>query len=498
MASLGYFVQALQYFGDIQVWIFMLSGLIVGFIFGLIPGISGMLALALILPFAFQMNPTLALTFMIAVLAVQFKGGLISAILINIPGTAGNSATLADGFPMTQKGEGGRALGAALTGSLTGSLLSVFMALILIPFILPLIMTLYSAEMFFIILMGLVCVGGLGTGSMIKGLISAGLGLLIAAVGYQPATAEARFTFGSLYLYDGVPIIPIVLGLFAIPEMVAAATEGGSIAKGGLNVKMGADVLRGMKDVLVHKMLVLRATVIGFIIGILPALGASAAAFISYAQAKQTSKHPEEFGKGAVEGVIAPETANAAKEAGDLLTTLALGIPGSDPYALILGAFIIWGIVPGPEMLTKHADLSLWLMITIIVSNIITISFALPLASFFAKIALVPSAVLVPLVLVLSFLGAYASKGMIEDVFILLACSVIGVAMKIFNYNRPALLLGYVLGALFEGYFFTALKISGPLFFLRPISLVLMAIIITMIVWEPIKSLIRHRKEAKA
>lgn len=489
------FVKALQNFANLELLLFMFGGIFIGLIFGLIPGISGMVALALILPFVFVMTPEQALILMTAVLAVQFMGGSISAILLNIPGVAASSAaTLMDGFPMTQKGEAGRALGAALTSSAAGSVITVFAALAIIPLLLPMVMALRSADMVFIILLGVSCIGVLGTGSMVKGLISGGIGLLIAFIGYQQTTAVARFTFDSLYLYDGVALIPLALGLFALPEMIALAAEGGSLVKTKVEIRGAEDVRRGMRDVLSHKMLVLRSSIIGFIVGIIPGVGASTAAFISYAQAKLTSKTPEEFGHGCVEGVIAPESANDAKEAGSLITTLALGIPGSSPWALILGAFIMLGLEPGPEMLRKHLDLSLTLLFVILIASVVGAALTLPIARHLARITLVPGRLLVPVVLILVAVGSFAYLQLINDLFVLVIFSGVGLVMRKYNYNRPALFIGYILGMLFEKYLFISLKLAGPLFFVRPISLGLIITMFAIIFYGPVRDAIRRRK----
>jgi len=484
-------------FGSAELWLFMSAGIVIGLIFGVIPGVAGMLACALLLPFVFTMTAQQALVIMTAILAVQYNGGSITTILLNIPGTTGNAATLIDGFPMTIKGEGGRAVGAALTSSAAGSLLSGMMCLVMIPLVLPIIMALRMSDMVFIVLLGLTFIAALGTGSMIKGLISGGVGLLISLIGCQPSTGVARFTFGSMYLYDGVPMVPLALGLFAVPEMIALAARGGSLAKTRAVIKGMQNVWQGARDVLRHWRLVVRSSIIGFIVGIVPGVGPSVAAFISYGQAKQTSKHPEQFGKGCVEGVIAPESANNSEEAGALLTTVALGIPGNASWAVVLGAFIMLGIVPGPEMMTKHLDLSITLALIVPVAGVLATAVTLPLATQFSKIAFVPGRMLVPLVLVITLVGAFAFEERIIDVDVVLLVAVVGLVMRIFDFNRPAAFLGYILGSTFERYLFMAYKLGGPLFFLKPISLAIIFIIVFAFAYGPIKELLQRRRGVK-
>jgi TctA family transporter len=314
---------------------------------------------------------------------------------------------------------------------------------------------------------------------------------MISFIGFQPTTGAERFIFDNLYLYDGIPLIPLMLGLFAIPEMVALAVRGGRIAQNQVPIKGTADVWRGVMDVFRHKSLVLRSQLIGFLAGALPGVGASPATFMAYGHAKQTSRNPETFGKGNVEGIIAAESANNACESGALLTTLALGIPGSPVMALLLGTITMQGLIPGPDMLTKHLDLSITLIWVIAVSGVLGIAICLPLAPRLSRVAFIPGSLLAPIVLVLALTGAFSYHARFEDVAVTVIFGVIGMIMRRFDYNRPALLLGFSLGPIFEKFFFIALKADGPYFFMRPISLTLIAIIIAVIVIGPLKALIK-------
>ena len=488
---------ALGNFANLQMWLVIAAGTLIGLIFGLVPGISGLLAITLMLPFLYFMTPMVALPLMMTIMAIQFQGGAISAILLNLPGTPGSSATLIDGFPMTQRGEGGRALGAAQAASALANILTALVALAVIPLILPMIVALRSADMVFIILLGLTFIGVLASDSMIKGLLSGGVGLMISFVGFQPTTGAERFIFDNLYLYDGIPLIPLMLGLFAIPEMVALAAKGGHIAQSRVPIKGMADVWRGVMDVFRHKSLVLRSQLIGFLVGALPGTGASPATFMAYGHAKQTSKNPETFGKGNVEGVIAPESANNACESGALLTTLALGIPGSPIMALLLGVMTMQGLIPGPEMLTKNLDLSITLIWVIAVSGVLGIAICLPLAPRLSRVAFIPGSLLAPIVLVFALTGAFSYHARFEDVLVTVLFGVIGLIMRRLDYNRPALLLGFILGPIFEKFFFIALKADGPYFFMRPISLALIVIIIAVIAIGPLKALVKGVKSRR-
>jgi TctA family transporter len=480
--------QALQAFGDPQFVLFVALGVVMGLLFGIVPGLSGTVAVAVLLPFMFKLQPEQGLPLLMAVMSVQFIGGSITAILLNIPGTGPNAATLIDGFPMAQAGHAGRALGAALTSCGVGSLLTVLFSLLAIPALLSIVMAIHSADLVSIILMGLCFIAVLGHGSALKGLISGGVGLLLGLVGFQSITGAERFTFGSLYMYDGVPLIPLAMGLFALPEMLDLARRGGTVAPRGAQVTDFGEILAGARDVLRHWGLCLRSSLIGFVCGLIPGVGAETATFIAYGQAKQLSRTPERFGHGAVEGVIAPESANDAKEGGALLTTLAIGIPGSSVYALVLGGMLMMGLTPGPAMLKEHLPLSLSLFYVIAFASVLGVIICLLLARHLARIVTIPAPILVPVVVVFVFVGTYAARGEFQDLVALLVLAVLGLGMKRYGYSRPALFLGFVLGYYFELYFFMALGVQGPLFFLRPISLTVLLLTLLLFLAGPLRA----------
>ena len=485
--------QALANFAHPWIWVWIVGGVGWGLAFGLIPGVGSLTAMALFLPFVFKLDVLEAMPMMVALSAVGFNGGAITAILIGVPGEPPNVATTFDGYPMTQKGEGARAIGAALTSSLLGGIAAAFLALGMVFAVLPIVMAFTSMEMVFIILIGLAFISVLGKGSRLKGLISGGLGLLISSVGLATVTGEPRYTFGVAFLYDGLHIVSVSLGLFAVPPMVELALKGGSgtIATAKVVSTEMKDVWRGAKDVFRHKLLWLRSTIIGYIFGIIPGVGASAAVFVAYGQAKKTSKDPELYGTGIVEGVIAPESCNNAKESGSWLTTLALGIPGSGTGAMALGGLIVLGLYPGPSMLTENLDVSLTLIIILAIANLLGALICFRLAPYLALVSKTPGRVLIPLALVVIFAGTYAYEGNIEDVAVLLIFSVLGVCMRLFGYNTASLFLGYILGKLFEDYLFVSLQLSGPLFFLRPICLALIFLLVAFFLYGPVIKLIK-------
>jgi len=491
------FFEALQSFLGLEIWLILFIGAFVGIIFGIIPGLGSIVAMAVFLPLVFFMTPDQALPLFIAICATGYTGGSVTAILLNIPGTSPNAATLIDGYPMTQKGEGARALGAALMSSAMGGMLSVFLALGMVPLVLPLIFAITSADMVFIVLIGISFIAVLSKGSMIKGLLAGCIGILISFIGHHVTTGLIRFSFGTIYLIDGLPLIGLTLGLYAIPEMISLAARGGSIAKRENVVLTLRGTWEGAKDVFRHWGLWLRSSVIGYIIGIIPGVGAMTSIFVAYGQAKHISKHPEKFGTGIVEGVIAPESANNGKEGGALLTTLALGIPGSAEMVVLLGAFLMLGIRPGPSMMTQYLPLSFKLIQILFIGSLIGGVVCFFLAPRLARVAMIPARILVPLVIVLVFVGTFSHQEQLMDLVVLLVFGLIGLAMKKYGFNRPALLLGWVLGNLFEKYLFIAYGTGGPLFFVRPISLTLIAVLLGLFLFQPVKKLIQRRSAMK-
>lgn len=490
--------QAIQNFGQIQLWLALFLGIAIALTVGIIPAIGGMMMMAIFLPFCYYIPKEIALPFMLSLVAVSMTGGSITSILLNIPGTEANAATLLDGFPMTQKGQAGRALGASITASGASGIITVLLALIMIPLIMPMIMAITSADMVFVILVGIAFIAVLSKGSMVKGVISGISGLLLSMIGCQAATGLERFTFDSPYLYDGLNLVPVLMGLFALPATLALATQKSIISSATLvPIKGMHEVFEGAKDVFRHWTLWLRGSIIGFIVGAIPGIGPTTAIFIAYAQGKQTSKYPEKWGTGIVEGVIAPESSNNACVSGAALTTLALGIPGSTSMAILLGAFLIVGLTPGPRILIENLDLSLTLLLTIIVSNAIASTICLFLAPRLAKIATIPGRLLFAPVLIITLVGTFAFKGRFEDVLLATSFGIIGLLMQKWGYNRPALLLGLILGFYFEKYLFISLSGEGPLFFMRPISLCLIVLIIALFIYSPIKNLLKPKGKVR-
>jgi len=440
---------------------FLGLGVIIGLVLGVIPGLGGLVGLSLLLPFTFKMDPYTALAFLMGLQAVVVTSDTIPAVLFGVPGTVGSAATILDGYPMARKGEAGRAFGAAFSSSVIGGLYGAVLLALSVPIIRPIILQITSPELLAICIFGLSLVAVLSGSTPLKGLAAACIGLMVATAGDDPQTGTLRWTFDSLYLYDGLPVVPLALGLFAIPEIADMVITRQSIA-GNANAGSRWSQLEGIKDVFRNKFLVLRCATIGAGLGAIPGIGASIIDWIAYGHAVRSTKDSGlTFGKGDVRGVIASESSNNAKEGGALLPTIAFGVPGSASMALILGAFLIHGLEPGPKMLTERLDITYTLVWSVALANILGAGLCFLFANQLAKIALVRIGILAPVVLAVTFIGAYQGSNAWGDIHALLIFGFIGWMMKRLRWPRPPLILGFVLGALVERYMFISVERYG-------------------------------------
>ena len=464
----------------------MLIAVLIGLIVGATPGIGGRLSIALAIPFVFGMEMIPGAVFLLTMHAVNGTSGQISSIMFGVPGDGDDAATTIDGYPMAKKGEAGRALGASITASGLGGIVGAVVFAIMIPILEPVVLAFSPAEFFLLALLGITFIAFLaGGGSIFKGLIVGLYGMILSTIGMDPQTGTTRFAGDFLFLWDGLSLVTAVLALFAVPEMIALGVKGGSIAAVSMDAAKFSyrQLFQGVLEVPRHWWLALRTSVIGSMIGMVPGLGGSAAAWLCYGHAVQTSKHPERFGHGAVEGVIAPETASNAKEGGSLLPTLFFGIPGSSGMAVMMGAFLILGIQPGPKMITDHLDLVWTLIWALVVGNIIAVTFLLFITRWVAVLTFVNGAMLVPFIVVLVALGAYVNEGRWENLVILVVLSAIGYGLLRADWPRAPFVIGLVLGRIAEESLHKALQLWGMEFFLRPLSLVLIGLITATIAY---------------
>ncbi|MFQ5852573.1 MAG: tripartite tricarboxylate transporter permease [Candidatus Binatia bacterium] len=462
--------------------LFLLSGVLMGLALGAIPGLGGLVGLAILLPFTFDMDPFSAFAVMIGLISVTSTSDTIPSVLFGVPGTAASQATILDGHPMARKGEAGRAFGAAYMASLLGGLFGALILAVSIPVLRPVVLAFGAPEFFMMGMLGISMVAVLSGGAPLKGLVVGATGLLVGMVGMDYQMGQLRWTFGQLYLWDGVPLVPVALGIFAIPEIVDLVIKGTRIADVPKEAMKG--VMTGIRDAFRHWFLVMRSSAIGVWVGATPGLGGAVVDWFAYGHAAQTEKGARDsFGKGDVRGVVAPESANNAKEGGALIPTLAFGVPGSAAMALLLGAFVIQGLSPGPDMLTKHLDITYTMVWSIAIANIFATGLCLLLTSQLAKLANVKIHLLAPLVILMVFLASFQATRHFGDLFSLLLFSLLGWFMKRFGWPRPPLILGLVLSSILENYLFISASHYGIAWLGRPIVLVIAALIIASLTY---------------
>lgn len=454
---------------------FIFVGVAAGIVVGAIPGLTATLAISLLLPFTFMLSPEPALLLLLGIYVGGMYGGAITAILIRAPGTPAAVATSFDGYPLTQKGESGRALGIAATASFLGGCISVIIMIMMSPLISNFALKFSSAEYFALGVFGLTIIFTVTGKSVMKGMISGLLGLLLATVGIDAISPFPRFTFDIPQLVIGLPFLPVVIGLFAVSEVFRMLEKPDSQIKSMPNkINRIRPTIKEMKAL---KWVFAKSGLIGSFIGALPGAGANIAAFVSYGEAKRSSKNPDEFGKGRIEGVAASEAANSAVVGGALIPALTLGIPGDAVTAVLLGAFIIQGIEPGPLLFQNHLNLIYIIYIGLFIAMIFQLTIGLSSARIISKLAMLKKTVLLPIIAIFSFLGAYAPEASIYHMGVALFFGVIGYFMEKFGYSVAPMALAFILGPIIERSFRTALIRSESgyaIFFSSPISLTLL------------------------
>src|SRR5256714_2155009 len=466
-----------------------------GIFFGSTPGIGGKLGLVLLIPFVYNMDQLTGAVFLCAMHAVVHTGGSIPSILIGVPGDGPAAATALDGYAMTKRGEAGRALGASFGASTVGGLLGAVFPGLSLPILEPIILSFSPAEFFLLAILGITFIATLSGTSFLKGMIVGLFGLMCAFIGLDPSTGSPRFTFGQLWLWDGLSVIVAVLAMFAVPEMISLGVKGRSFEvsretaaalkkSGAVSAAAPSQQVRysqiwhGMRDVVQHKWLVLRCSLLVAAIGIIPGLGGDAASWMAYGHTVQSSKHPERFGKGEVAGVIGAETGSCAKEAGSLLPTLFFGVPGSSGMAIMLGAFLMLGIQPGPTMLTEHINIVWSLIWALVIANVICVFMLVATGPWIGRLGSMKASFLIPYVLVFALLGCYLFQGNWQNLILVMVMGSLGYLIKRPELSRAPFIIGVILGKIAEDSLLKAIGIWGASFFWRPISLVLIALII--------------------
>jgi putative tricarboxylic transport membrane protein len=439
---------------------FVFIGVLLGLCFGMIPGLGGTTALALLIPITFSMESLDALYLAGGVRGATSFGGSITAILLNTPGTAPNAATTFDGYPMAQQGRAGQAIGASATASAMGGLLGLFTLILFIPLAKEIVLLFGPVEFLLLTVLGLVAIAVSSRGKLLRGLIAGGFGLMFAFVGVDTISGATRFTLDTDYLWDGIPLVPTLTGLFAISQMIELALKGGSVVSSNTTIASISGIWQGAAAVFKHWTVLVRGSVIGTIIGAIPGLGGTVASFIAYTSTVQSSRDPSSFGKGNIVGVIAPESANNAKDGGSLVPTVAFGIPGSAETAVFLGILVLHGIEPGPSLLLQNEKEIYGLIVALTLSAVGASVIGLLTARWLVRITFVNVNILVPLVVTISLTGVYVLQGKPGDVLLALIMGIFGYLMIRFDYPRLTLVIALVLGETAERSFHQSLLIS--------------------------------------
>ena len=470
-----------------------LIGVFIGTIVGVLPGLGVMNAVAILIPMTFGMNPTSAMIMLAGIYYGAMYGGSTTAILIKTPGEAPAIMTTLDGYQMALQGRAGPALGIAAFGSFIAGTFATIMLMILAKPLVKVALSFGPTEYFSMLILALCTLGGLMGESVIKGLLMAAFGIFLGTVGIDPVTGTERFTFGIPELMDGIGFLPVAIGLFAIAEVLITV----EMEMMRPVVEKVKGLLPTAKDWIASKGAIARGTVIGFLIGCLPGGGATLASVVSYLVEKRVSKHPDQFGKGAIEGVAGPETANNAASGGAMVPLLTLGIPSTGVSAVLLGALMLYGVRPGPLLFEKNPDLVWGLIASFYVGNFMLLIINLPLIGIWVQLLKVPFKKLLTFILVIAITGTYATNNSVTEVYMAVIFGVIGYFMKQVDLPAAPIIMGVILGPLIETHFRRALIISNgnySTFFTHPVSAVFLCAAIMAILYPLIRWAIKRNK----
>ncbi|QJQ97806.1 tripartite tricarboxylate transporter permease [Halomonas sp. PGE1] len=477
---------------------FLLVGFFLGFFVGAIPGFNDANIMAILLPFTLLMEPVVAIVCMAAIYAGAQAAGSIPAILMNIPGTPGNAATTLEGYPMSKGGRSGYALGLSLGASSIGALLGAVLTLIFAPVLGVFALRFGPAEMFMVAVLGLTVVSTLSAESMSKGLLVVGFGILISLIGSDAMTAFPRGTYGIPFLYDGMPLIPVLLGLFGFSELLLLLGKKTISSEQGDSSKVWGEMLSGLKKGISQKINLVRSSVLGFFVGVIPGAGATIGSFLAYGQARQWSKTPQKFGTGHPEGLVATDSANNATATGAMVPMLTLGLPGSASTLVMLAALVLHGVRPGPQFFSNFQVEAYTILFSLFLASLLIGVLGVILCRAAQRVVFIPTSLLVPIVTVLVFTGAFAWRFQAFDILLMIVFGLLGVLLRTYRYPVPALMLAIILGPMLESNYLRATRIGGlESLIASPISMTLMAMIIVSLLAPVIVSLSRRvRKTA--
>lgn len=471
---------ALERFSNPHHMALLMAGVLAGTVIGILPGLGGIACVAILLPFIYTMDVHSAMVLLVGSLAVVHTSDTITSVLIGTPGSAAAAATILDGHPLAKQGQAGRALSAAFLSSMIGGLIGALFLTLSLPIARPLVLLFGSPELLMLCVLGLSFAGFLTGGAPLKGGLAACLGLLLGSVGSAPADAVDRYTFDQLYLLDGVPLVGVALGVFGLAEIIDLLAKGGQIAE---RVSLRGGWLQGAKDVVEHWGIVLRGSLIGVWAGILPGIGATAGSWMAYGHVVAMAKDRDNFGKGDIRGVIAPESANNSVEAGDFIPTLLFSVPGGAPSAILLGALYFYGIQPGPRMVQENLDLIFTIIWSFAIANTIGAGLCFCLSPALARLTWIPFARLAPAVVVTIFFGAFQSSQNFGDIYAMLGLGLLGWLMKQLGWPRAPFLVGFVLTKPTEQYLWLSISRYGMEWLSRPGVIVMGLLLLASIYW---------------
>jgi putative tricarboxylic transport membrane protein len=455
---------------------FCFMGCVIGTLIGVLPGIGPVATMSLLLPSTFHMSPVSAIIMLAGIYYGAMYGGSITSILVNIPGESASVVTCLDGYQMARKGRAGPALGISAFGSFIAGTIATILIMLVAPLVAKLALKFGPPEYFSLMFLGLTLLIYLASGSMIKALMMACVGVFLGMIGTDIISGIERFTYGSYTLIDGIGMIPVIMGLFGISEVLLNIDEESKQEIYKTRISNLLPTLRDWKDSILP---IIRGTFIGFFLGILPGGGSTIASFGAYAVEKRLSKHPEKFGTGAIEGVAAPEAANNAASQGAFIPLLTLGIPANVVMAILLGALMIYNVKPGPMLIKNHPDLFWGVVGSMYIGNVMLLILNVPLIGVWVKILKVPYPILFPLILLFCLIGVYSVNNNAAEIVAMLIFGVLGYLMKKFRYETAPLILAFVLSPLLENALRQSLLMSRgsfSIFFTRPISLILMIV----------------------
>lgn len=468
------FFSALLYLVDIKIMSLMVVGVVVGLIFGSLPGLTATMAVALILPMTYGMETVTGMSFLIALYVGGISGGLITAILLNIPGTPSSIATTFDGHPMTKKGEAGKALATGIFASLIGGMIGNAILIFMAPPLARVAISFGPHEYTAIGCFAITVLASIATGSLLKGLISGFLGMMVSTFGMAPVDGVPRFTFGFEFMNGGFSFLPVLLGTFALTDIFKDFSDGSfrKRTKATLNKLSGYTV--DLKDMARQWRNFIRSSLLGTFIGILPGIGGSTASILAYSEAKRASKHPELFGTGISDGVVASEASNNAVVGGALVTLITLGIPGDATTAILLGGLMIHSVQPGPLLIITNPEVVYGIFAALFVSNILFFVLEYSGIRLFVKVLAIPKSFLYPSIMVMCVIGSFASNNVAYDVFFMLLFGVVGFLLDRYGYSLPCFVIGFILGPMIEVNYQRSLMLSKgdyTPFLTKPVSL---------------------------